>query len=100
MSYPAVILAGVDDLPTLKLSGPVRAVLRVLGQSRGRRLHIAQISTDARVSPTGVRTALAEMGKARLVQHMLAPGFDRTPPRAVYWLTGDGYAAAASLRKD
>lgn len=82
----------------MKLTGAVRAVLRVLGQTRGRRLHVAQISTDARVTPAAVRVALAELGKARLVQHMLAPGFDRTPARNVYWLTGDGWALAASQR--
>ena len=83
----------------MKLSGPVRAVLRVLGAARGRRLAVAHISADARVSPSSVRVALAELGKARLVQHALAPGADRQPPRMVYWLTSDGYAAAADQRE-
>lgn len=88
------------DIPAVKLSGPVRSVLRVLAASRGRRLAVSQISTDARVSPSAVRVALAELGKARLVQHSMAPGADRQPPRLVYWPTGDGYATAASLRSN
>lgn len=84
----------------MKLTRPVRAVLRALGEARGVRLPVAHISRNARTSPSAVRTALAALGKARLVQHALTPGQDQQPPRMVYWLTGDGYAAAASQRVD
>ena len=69
-------------------------MLRVLADNHGRRLPVATIAREGRLSATAVRTALATLGKARLVRHTLAPGFDRTPPRTVYWLTGDGIAVA------
>lgn len=78
----------------MKLTGPVRAVVRVLHAARGRKLAVAHIAADARISPSTARGALATLGKARLVQHMLAPGTDSRPPRAVYWLTHDGNALA------
>lgn len=83
------------DVPALKLTRPVRAVLRVLLAGRGRKLAVAHIATDGRLAAATVRVALADMGKAGLVQHVLAPGADRQPPRTVYWLTHDGYNVAA-----
>lgn len=84
----------------MKLTGPLRAVVRVLAAARGIKLPVAHIARDARLSPATVRAALAELGKARLVQHVLAPGRDTTPARTVYWLTGDGYALAAPGQPD
>lgn len=80
----------------MKLTGPVRAVVRVLAAARGTKQPVAHIARDARLSPATVRVALAELGKARLVQHVMAPTTERTPARAVYWLTGDGYTLATS----
>lgn len=84
----------------MRLTGPVRAVVRALADARGSRLAVGQIARDARLSPTTVRAALATLGKARLVQHTLAPGADRQPPRTVYWLTGDGYKLAVAGRPE
>jgi hypothetical protein len=78
----------------VRLTAPVRAVLRVLADNHGSRMPVATIARESRLSSSAVRVVLAGLGKARLVRHALAPGFDRTPPRTVYWLTGDGVAVA------
>jgi predicted AAA+ superfamily ATPase len=83
-----------EEIPDLKLTPALRAVLRVLAANHGRRLPVATLAREGRLSATTVRAALAELGKARLVRHTLAPGFDRQPPRTVYWLTGDGVEVA------
>lgn len=86
---------GVPDIAPLRLTGGVRAVLRVLHRNYGSRMPVASIARDGRLSAAATRTALAALGKAGLVRHTLAPGYDRTPPRTVYWLTGAGAEVAA-----
>ncbi len=84
----------MTDVPDLKLTHPVRAVMRALAACHNCRMPVAHLSREARLSPSAVRVALTALGKARLVQHALAPGADRQPPRMVYWLTGSGVAVA------
>lgn len=88
------MLSGVPEIPDVRLTAPLRAVLAALAAAHGRRLAVAHVARDARISATTARNALAALEKARLVRHALAPGVDRQPPRTVYWLTGDGAAVA------
>jgi len=60
---------------------------------------VSAIARSAHLSPSAVRVALAELGKARLVQHVQASGHDRQPSRTVYWPTHDGYTVGAALRR-
>jgi predicted ArsR family transcriptional regulator len=87
------------DVPAIRLTAPVRAVLAALAAEHGRKLAVAHIAADARVSPSAVRAALTELGKARLVRHTLAPAVENRPPRLVYWLTGDGLEVATGQRR-
>jgi len=97
MSYPAATVPGVEG--DLRLTGAVRAVLSVLCAARGQQMPVASIARDARLSAGAVRVAVAMLEKAGLVQHVLAAGFDRQPPRTVYWPTHDGYTVGAALRR-
>ncbi len=82
----------------MRLTGPVKAVLTALHAAGGRKLPVATIARDARVSSSATRTVLADLGKARLVQHMLMPSAGVHPPRLGYWLTGAGMDVASAQR--
>lgn len=86
----------MGELPAVKLTAPVRAVLGALYDGCGRKLPVATIARQSRVSAPTVRKTLAELGKARLVQHAMLPGAGVHPPRLAYWLTGDGMEIATS----
>lgn len=86
----------MGDLPAVKLSAPVRAVLSVLAEQHGHKLPVATIARSSRVSAPTVRKTLAELGKARLVQHTLLPSSGVHPPRLAYWLTGAGIEVATA----
>ena len=87
------------DVPEVRLTGAVRAVLNVLCDAAGSKLPVAGIARASRLSPATVRIALADLGKAGLVRHVLAPGYDRHPPRTVYWPTHDGFTVGAAVRR-
>ena len=84
----------VPEVPAVRLTRSVKAVMSALAASSGQRLAVAHVARDARLAPSTVRAALAELEKGRLVRHTLAPGYDLVPPRLVYWLTSDGVAVA------
>jgi hypothetical protein len=90
----------VDELETVRLTPAVRRTLTALAAAGGAKLSVRQISTAAHLSPVSVRAALTVMGRAKLVQHVLAPSEGQLPPRTVYWLTGGGYDVAAAGRPD
>lgn len=81
----------------MKLTRPVRAVLRALHAQHGHKLPVGTIARQARLSATTVRTVLDVLGRARLVQHQLLPSSENRPPRLGYWLTGAGADVAASV---
>jgi DNA-binding IclR family transcriptional regulator len=88
----------MGDVPTVKLTAPVKAVLAVLADQHGHKLPVSAIARGSRVSPATVRKVLAELGKARLVQHQLLPSSGVHPPRLAYWLTGAGHDVASAAR--
>lgn len=81
----------------MKLTRPVRAVLRALHAQHGHKLPVGVIAKQAHLSATSVRTVLGVLGRARLVQHTLLPSAENRPPRLGYWLTGAGADVAASV---
>lgn len=86
----------MGELPAVKLTAPVRAVLTALYDGCGRKLPVATISRQSRVSAPTVRKTLADLGKAKLVQHALLPSQGVHPPRLAYWLTGAGIDVATA----
>ncbi len=87
------------DVPEIRLDRTVRFVLSALCDAGGDRLPVGKIARIARLSPATVRLALADLEKGGLVRHALAPGYDRQPPRTVYWPTHDGFAVGAAVRR-
>lgn len=88
----------MGEVPQVRLTGSVKAVLRVLHAAGGRKLAVAVIARDARLSASTVRTVLTDLGKAKLVQHVLLPSAGVHPPRLGYWLTGAGMDVASAQR--
>jgi DNA-binding MarR family transcriptional regulator len=86
----------VGEVPEVKLTGPVRAVLTALADQHGHKLAVRAIAVQTRLSPPTVRTILSDLGKAKLVQHQLLPSAEGLPPRLGYWLTGAGIDVARS----
>ncbi len=89
-------MGAVGELPAIRLTSPVRAVLAALVAQHGSKLSVSQIARQARLSASAVRKALGELGKARLVQHVLLPSAENRPPRLGYWLTGAGHEVATA----
>jgi hypothetical protein len=87
----------MGDIPEVKLTAAMRAVLRVMRDQHGHKLPVGVIARAARLSATTVRTALDVLGRAKLVQHQLLPSSENRPPRLGYWLTGTGVEVAASV---
>lgn len=87
------------EVADVRLTGTVRAVLKALVAARGRQLPVATLARESHRSGSAVRNALAELGKAGLVQHQLVREPDR-PPRLVYWPTHDGFTVGAAVGGD
>lgn len=91
-------MGAVGELPEIKLTATVRAVLAALVDQHGVKLPVSQIARQAHLSATTVRVALDALGKARLVQHMLLPSSENRPPRLGFWLTGAGHDVATASK--
>lgn len=83
------------EVPAIRLSRSVRAVLGVLSDRAGVKLSIRDLAKATSLSPATVRNALATLGKARLVQHMTQTTVPDRPPHQVYWITQAGRDIAA-----
>src|SRR5690625_6457097 len=77
--------------------GPAQRILSALGRP-GRARPVAELSTALGVHPNTVRTALAELRTAGLVQRDRAPGGGRGRPSYEYSLTQAGRNAQPSGR--
>lgn len=88
---------GMGDVPELKLKPRVRKVLAALDARAGVKLSVREISTAAKVSPAVARVALAELEKAKLVQHTLQMSEKDRPPHTVYWIRQAGRDVHAHL---
>lgn len=87
----------LDEVPAVKLTGPVRAVLAVLARRPGHKLGVRDLAKATGRSPGSVRGALTALGKGRLVRHMIQQQETDRPPYAVWWITQAGRDVAAAV---
>lgn len=90
LSYPPATLNGMRDVPSIKLSAGVRAVLAVLADHAGVKLSIRDLARECGRSPSVVRKAVTELEKGALARHMVQAHEPDRPPHPVYWATQAG----------
>ena len=83
------------EVPPIKITKSVRAVLLALHQKAGVKLSVQELARTTRLGPHTVRTALSGLEKGKLVQHVLQEHVKDRPPHLVYWITQAGRHVAA-----
>lgn len=87
----------MSDVQPVQLTAVVRDVLRALAARPGVKVSVRDLARASRRSPSAVRAALAQLGKAELVRHLLQASERDRPPHLVYWATQAGRDVAAGM---
>ncbi|MCZ7478921.1 hypothetical protein [Micromonospora sp. WMMC273] len=85
------------EVPAIRLTGAVRAVLAVMGERAGVKLGVRELAIATGRSPGAVRGALATLERGRLIRHMQQRDVPDRPAHTVWWITSLGRETALGL---